>query len=292
MKTFIYLWKQSLSRSKLIYNIVRVCGGEGDLMEYRALFRSELKQQILFSLLNGSKRLSDLKVDSDSTETTILHVLKEFEELELTTKSAGVYSLSPLGQIEAQICRQSYRATTVLEQFKEFWLTHNVKAIPPNLMVKIGELQEAMLMKTESSELGKVHEIFLKMMANTNKVVGISPVFHPDYVRPFSALLNQGGTIELILTGEVLSKTLESAVCSGDGELIEKFMTLGKLKIYLVDDLRIALTVTEEVFSMGLFDLNGQYDYGMDLQSAHPDALAWGREVFEVYLKQARKVEL
>ena len=261
-------------------------------MEYRALFRSELKQQILFSLLNGSKRLSDLKVDSESTETTILHVLKEFEELELTTKTAGVYSLSPLGRMEAQICRQSYRATEVLEQFKAFWLTHNVKAIPPNLMVKIGDLQEAMLMRTESSELGKVHEIFLKMMANTKKVLGISPVFHPDYVGAFRELLNQGGTIELILTGEVLSKTLESAVSSGDGELFGKFMGKGQLKIYLVDELKMALTVTEEVFSMGLFDLNGQYDYSMDLQSAHPDALAWGHEVFDAYLKQARKVEL
>jgi len=261
-------------------------------MEYRALFRSELKQQILFSLLNGSKRLSDLKVDSESTETTILHVLKEFEELELTTKTAGIYSLSPLGRMEAQICRQSYRATEVLEQFKEFWLTHNVKAIPPNLMVQIGDLQEAMLMKTESTEMGKVHEIFLKMFANTKKVVGISPIFHPDYVGAFRDLLNQGGTIDLILTGEVLSKTLESAVSSGDGELFGTFISKGQLRIYLAEDLKMGLTVTADLFSMGLFDLNGQYDYSVDLQSAHPDALEWGHEVFEEYLKSTRKVEL
>ncbi len=49
-------------------------------MEYRALFRSELKQEILLRLLKGDKRLSELKAELESTETTILHVLKEFRK--------------------------------------------------------------------------------------------------------------------------------------------------------------------------------------------------------------------
>lgn len=261
-------------------------------MEYRALFRSELKQEILLSLLKGEKKLSELKVDVESTETTILHVLKEFENLALTTKNAGLYSLSPLGHIEAQICSECISATKVMEKFKEFWLIHNVTPIPPSLVFKLGLLQEATLVKTESSELGKVHETFLKLMVKTKKVIGTSPVFHSDYVGAFKELLNQGGTIDLILTGEVLGKTLENAVSSGDGELFQKFMSEGQLKIYLIDELKIALTVTENIFSMGLFDLNDQYDYSMDLISVHPETLQWGEEIFQAYLKQARKVDL
>jgi predicted transcriptional regulator len=261
-------------------------------MEYRALFRSELKQEILLHLLKGDKRLSELKAELESTETTILHVLKEFEKLDLTTKSVGTYSLSSLGRIEAQICNECYQATEVMEKFKDFWLTHDVKPIPPSLALKIGSLQQATLVKTESSELGKVHATYLKMMANTKKVVGTSPIFHQDYLGAFKELLNQGGTIDLILTSAVLGKTLENAVSTGDGELFEKFMSEGRLKIYIIDELKIALTVTENLFSMGLFDLNGQYDYGMDLISLDPESLQWGEEVFQDYLKQARKVEL
>jgi predicted transcriptional regulator len=69
-------------------------------------------------------------------------------------------------------------------------------------------------------------------------------------------------------------------------------MNEGQLKIYLIDDLKIALTVTENLFSMGLFDLNGQYDYSMDLISQDPESIHWGEEVFQDYLKRARKVEL
>jgi predicted transcriptional regulator len=261
-------------------------------MEYRALFRSELKQEILLRLLKGNKKLSELKAEIESTETTILHVLKEFEKLDLTTKSAGIYRLSSLGRLEAKMCKECYKVTEVMEKFKDFWLNHDVEPIPPSLALKIGSLQQATLVKTESSELGKVHETYLKMMTNTKKVLGTSPIFHKDYLGAFRELLTQGGTIDLILTGEVLGKTLENAVSSGDGELFQKFMNEGQLKIYLLDDLKIALTVTENLFSMGLFDLEGQYDYSTDLISLDPESLQWGEEVFQAYLKQAKKVEL
>jgi predicted transcriptional regulator len=146
-------------------------------MEYRALFRSELKQEILLRLLRGDKRLSELKAELESTETTILHVLKEFEKLDLTIKSAGIYSLSSLGRIEAQICKECYRATEVMEKFKDFWLTHDVNSIPGSLTLKIGSLQNATLVKTGSSELGKVHETYLKMMANTKKFLELHRYF-------------------------------------------------------------------------------------------------------------------
>ena len=261
-------------------------------MEYRAIIRSELKQKIIFSLLKGDKRISELSTEIDSTETTILHALKEFENLTLTTKNSGVYSLTPLGRLEAQICQGSYRATNVISKFKEFWATHDVTPIPPKLMLQIGALDEATLVKTESSELGKVHETFLKMIANTKHVKGTSSVFHPDFVDTFKMLLKQGGSMDLVLTNEVLDKTFEIALASGDGELFQKFLHDEQLNIYLADDLKVALTVTENIFSLGLYDLNGHYDYSMDLIAQHPDALKWGEELFQEYIRKAKKIEM
>ncbi len=261
-------------------------------MEYRAVIRSELKQKVILNLLQGDKRISELKTEIDSTETTILHVLKEFEALHLTKKNGGVYSLTSLGYIEAQVCQGSYRATDVIGKFKDFWLNHDVTPIPSSLMLKIGALDEANLLKTESGSLGKVHETFLKMIVDTKKIKGTSPIFHHDFVGAFKVLLQQGGVMELILTDEVLNKIFESTVSSGEGELFQSFINDGQLKIYLADDLKVALTVTEHVFSMGLYDLNGQYDYSMDLISQHPDALEWGEELFQQYIAKAKKLEL
>jgi predicted transcriptional regulator len=263
-----------------------------ELMEYRALVRSELKQKIFLSLLEKNKKLSELEDDVKSSETTILHVLKEFENLGLTKKNAGVYSLSSLGLMEAQICHELFRATEVLEKFRDFWLSHDVKPIPSDLMLKIGALQDSNFLRAESTELGKIHETYTQIMLSSKRVNGLSPIFHPDFVSIFKTLLTQGSSIELVLTDQVLNRTLEHAIASGNIELFQKFMVEGLLKIYLIDDLKIALTVTDNIFSMGLFDLNGQYDYDSDLISLHPEALEWGEEIFRHYSKQSRKVEL
>jgi predicted transcriptional regulator len=259
-------------------------------LEYIALLRSELKQKVLLSLLKSDKKLADLKTDINTTETTILHVLKEFEKLGLTTKTAGVYSLSSLGRIDAQICEDSYNAGQVMEKFKEFWLLHDIKPIPANLLFKIGVLRDAHLVKSERSELGKVHDTFLKMMANTRKVVGVSPIFHPDFVSVFKTVLNGGGTIDLVATNEVFNKTFESAVSTRDAELFQKFLVKGQLKIYLLDDLKIALTVTENMLSLGLFSLKGEYDYTTKSVVTDPSTLQFGEEIFREYLKKAERV--
>jgi len=80
-------------------------------MDYLTPFRSELKTRILTNLLTGNKKLSDLKSAIGTRETTILHVLKEFERMSLTTKVQGVYKLAPLGLIEAKICKEVIAAT-------------------------------------------------------------------------------------------------------------------------------------------------------------------------------------
>ncbi len=260
-------------------------------MKYIALLRSELKQQVLLSLLRSDKKLADLKAEIDSTETTILHVLKEFEKLNLTKKTAGTYSLSPLGRIEAQLCEDSYATAQVMANFKDFWLNHNVAPIPPSLLYRLGALQDAQLIKSQNSELGKVHDTFLKMMADTKRVIGTSPIFHPDFVGVFKHVLNSGGTMELVVTNEVFNKTFESAITTRDGELFQKYLIDGQLKIYVVDDLKIALTVTESIISLGLYHLNGEYDYTTDLVSTNPKALSLGEDIYRLYLEKAERVK-
>jgi predicted transcriptional regulator len=170
-------------------------------------------------------------------------------------------------------------------------LAHDVSSIPTKLMVRLGLLSDSNLVKTASSELGKVHENFIQMVVESKQVKGLSPIFHPDFVSVFKDILGRGGSIELVLTEKVLNKTLETAGSIGAGKLFEDFSRDGRLKIFLVDDLKIALTVTESLFSMGLFYPSGEYDYNSDLVSMHPNALQWGEEIFREYLKQGKKVE-
>ena len=257
-------------------------------MDYFAPLRSDLKQKILLSLLNGEKKIAELTADVGTRETSILHVLKEFEALNLTTKFGGTYKLTSLGIIDAQICKECYTATEVIEKFRDFWLSHDISPIPPHLILRTGALKDSSLIKTETSELGKVHQTFLQVLMSSKGVKGSSPIFHSDFVEVFKQLLNQGEPVELVLTSAVLEKTLATA----ESELLKKYIAEGRLKIYLKDDLKVALTVTESAFSLGLYTLNSEYDYNMDLVSFSQDAILWGNELFQECVKGSRRIGL
>ena len=255
-------------------------------MSYLSTLRAELKQKIILNLLNGEKKLSELKADTATRETSILHVLKEFENLHLTTKTGGAYSLTSLGIIEAQICQEMISTTKVMEKFKDFWLTHDIKAIPPYLTSRLGAREDSTLIPTEKTELGQVYINFLQILMTSNKVTGISPIFHPDYVPVTEQLLSQGKNVDLILTTAVLNKTLSSAHM----DLLKKSFVEGTLKIFLNEDVKVALTVTDKNFSLGLFTLDGDYDDNMDLISINPKSIHWGEELFQNKLKESRRI--
>ena len=255
-------------------------------MDYLSPIRSELKLKILLKLLNGKKKISELRLDGESRDTTILHILEEFGELNLTTKTQGLYRLSPLGIIEAKILKEFISTTEVVEKFKDFWLTHNVDDIPAHLLQNIGALKDAQLVRTQASELGIVHQKFIETIKMSKKIKGISPIFHSDFISLFGQLLEKGSTIELIISSDVLNKITGLS----DLELIQKYLEEDKLKVFLKDDLKIALSLTEVSFSLGLFSLSGSYDDNMDLVSTSTEAIKWGERLFEDAIKGAQRI--
>jgi predicted transcriptional regulator len=256
-------------------------------MDYLAALKSELKLSILASLLGGAKKLSDICSEVNSSETTILHVLKEFEELDLTTKSSGLYKLTPLGILEAQICQNATVNAQVLKKFKNFWLTHDITTCPQKLLFRIGALLDSTVIKSESLELGVVYKNFIELLGTSSKIAGISPIFHPDYVPVVEHLLKQRKPVELILSSGVLAKTLETA----NTALVQKSFEEGLLKIYVNDNLKVALTVTDKGFSLGLFKNTGEYDDNTDLVSTSPKAIEWGQELFQSILNVSKRLE-
>ncbi|MCL1970002.1 MAG: DUF1724 domain-containing protein [Candidatus Bathyarchaeota archaeon] len=246
--------------------------------------RSEQKMCILLSLLEGEKKLSDLEIACQTRGTTILHNLKELETLELTTKSKGVYKLTPLGIIEAQICKGVNLSLEVLIKHKDFWLSHDTSGIPPVLARELGALEGSILIKDTGIELQKVHNNFMDLLLTSKTVSGISPIFHPDYIKMFEKILSQGGKVRLIITNAVLERLKQEA-----NNLVGKYTKEGNLEIYVNDNIKVAITITERGVSWGLFNLLGEYDYANDLICEGKEARDWGHQLFVKLLEEAQK---
>jgi predicted transcriptional regulator len=58
------------------------------------------------------------------------------------------------------------------------------------------------------------------------------------------------------------------------------------------EDIKIAFTVTEKFLNFGLFSHDGMYDATMVLINYDKDAIQWGEELYEYYLKKAEIINL
>ena len=144
------------------------------------------------------------------------------------------------------------------------------------------------MVRTKALELGLVHQTFIETIRSSKKIKGISPIFHPDFISSFGQLLEQGSKIEVIVSSDVLNK-ISSFV---DFDLVRKYLTEDKLRVFIKDDLKIALSLTESSFSLGLFALSGSYDDSMDLRSNSLEAIKWGERLFEDAIKGSQRIGL
>jgi predicted transcriptional regulator len=247
--------------------------------------KSELKTNIILSLLNGEKKLAGLKEDVSAQGPTILHTLRELEDSGVTTRFHGVYRLTSLGIIEAQVCKEHKQSLGVIEKHKDFWLTHDVSGIPAFLMTSIGALEESIIIKATDIDFQRAHNNFIELLRSAKAVYGISPIFHPEFIVACTGIMEQGNKIELIVNQTILDKIRQEA-----NELLNRYIANGTLQVFLSDKLTCSLTVTEQALSLGLFKLSGEYDFYSDLVCNTPESVEWGQKLFKHIRKQSTKI--
>jgi len=180
----------------------------------------------------------------------------------------------------------------VLKKHEDFWLTHDLRGIPEQLLEKIGWLKNLTLAEDTSTDIFKVHLNFINLLKNAKEIKGVSSIFVPDYPLLFVDLvIKKKADVQLVMTEEVFNKMLEMT----NQKLLKKAIKDEnfKLKLYTVEEnINAAFTVTDYFLSFGLFHVDGTYDYNRDIISYDRKGIKWGRELFEWYLKRAERVYL
>ena len=173
---------------------------------------------------------------------------------------------------------------------RELWFNHqDIMAV--DSLDQIRNLSNSKLIKAEYNDLSKTHIAHIRVMSNAREIKGVSSIFHLDYIKTFNKLLEEGVNVKLILTEPVLKKTIEIYGLENLG-YVKKLISENQLEIWEIkEDVKVALTVTDKNMTLGLF-VNGIYDTTKLLLSEHEDALQWGDNLFNYYLKRAQKVDL
>jgi len=258
--------------------------------QLKMLTHSKVRAKILLCLREGAKNAGELERALGTRTTTILHAIKNMTEGGLVEKAdlGSKYSLTNIGKIQALILDNLLTSVGVLDQYRNFWQSHDISGIPEELLGTIWMLGQSEIIKDDlASPLGSL-ENFVTELTNSKEIHGVSPFIISGFTEAIAISIRRGAKVDLILTDDILK------ILSKDyHDLLRELLRYENFRLYHIDlDIKVAFTVTNTLLSMGLYyKLDGNYDLGNDLICVGESAIKWGLELFEYYRNMSELIE-
>lgn len=248
---------------------------------------SEKRKDLLFLLLCGPKTLTEIKNHFNVKSPEILPRIKEMESSNLIYRKEGnTYYITQIGKVVAKYFGPLIDVLDTIEKNEEFWKEHILDDIPQHLLERICELEDCGLLEEGLETIYQSNKDFIENLIKSNVVMGISPIFIPEHPALFVELAQSNIPISLILTKNVFEKLKNEY-----RDELQIYMDSDRTNLYVVDDVKIAFTVTDCFLSLSLFFKNGIYDPQHDLMGFDESTLKWGRDLFNYHLEQAKEIK-
>ncbi|MCC4770803.1 DUF1724 domain-containing protein [Methanosarcina sp. DH2] len=243
--------------------------------DVQAIYRSRLLTEILLSLNEGSRKLSQLREITGSTSQALIPKLRKIEADHLIETKEHEYFLTSAGKIVASGIADSFVTFWTINKFKHFWLRHYLEGIPSPLLKEIGCLYESEVLKDRGMKILNVYNNQLKMIKEADHIYGISSVVTEGYADAISERVKEGVPVELIVPLHVAEELKRSPYL----EKIEALKNYENFKLMAMnEDIKVGLIVTDKRLSLNLYKKEGvEYDISTGLFSSDSKAIEWER---------------
>jgi predicted transcriptional regulator len=250
------------------------------------LFLSEKRKNLMIYLLSGPMTIDEIKTKLNVTTSAIMTQIKILMNQGLVIYSDNLYSLTFMGRV---ISEKMIPLLEMLEMYSEnqhYWDEHNLSAVPPNILSRLGELKHCFLVEPEMSRLYELPRKFEENLLKSRRIFEISPFFSPIYHSTYIELAKRGTEIEIILTPSAFERFKEDYA-----DLLKEYMSFKNVGIFVCKE-KIAIVssvVTENFFSISLFNNSGTY-HNHSMMSFEDSSIRWGKDLFLYYLGKSEKM--
>ncbi|MDP1552703.1 MAG: DUF1724 domain-containing protein [Methanobacteriaceae archaeon] len=257
--------------------------------DLKFMVKSNIRLQIMLCLADGPKTSKEIKNYHGLSFPAIFSNMKRLMEEDLVQKVDGTFVLSSFGRIKLYSIFDFYSAIKVSNNFPDLFLNHDIGGVPDFLMEEIGVFFDSNMVESSRADIYKIHNNFKILLKDSNEIFGVSPISHPDYMDIFQDLLSNDVKACLVLTDDIIKKTLDTVGFKNMMGLMENKNL--KIRRY-PGDLNIAFTVTNNFMSLGFFGDDGVYDQSKDLISKKWAAIEWTKKLFDYYYQKSEEVEI
>ncbi|TGC07426.1 helix-turn-helix transcriptional regulator [Methanolobus halotolerans] len=249
------------------------------------IFASDKRKETLLLLKDGHQEMKSLLKSLDTTRQALLPQMKILEEHHLVFHYDDIYELTFIGELIVDKVRPLIDTTEVLDVDIDYWGTHDFDFVPPNLLERINELKHYKIINPPLMDLFNLHKTYHKDKTPEH-VYSVGNIFYPNYQSRFTEMIDNKITINYIVSKDLFNKIRKES-----NEHIELLIKSGYFKLYVYHQKINFLFFTFDDYHIVMNPLKkaGDVDHSYIICSTE-DALNWGKELFNYYLKDSTPI--
>jgi len=244
------------------------------------ILTSGMRSKLLLAMYDKPKNLDELRNELKKPSATILHGLKELENINLIKKVQKYYELTSNGFLLTTNLVKLIENWYTLNKSKIFWNSHDLSGIPDELLKEVYHLKNADYITSTTSDLSNAFNTYIKLISRARKLTIILPIYSENHFKHLINLLNEDKLkrLELIVSDEILDSINENEVFK------KGLLNNDKVKIRCIDKrLKVFLTYSEEFMALTLFFKDDHYDDSQVLIAKDENALKWAKNLTKKY---------
>ena len=246
---------------------------------------SGVRKELLFYLDEGPRSLSEIREHLDTTSPEVSPRIKELIEHNMVRFEDKKYHLTPMGRSIINNFKPFYNTINVYDQYWEWWEEHDLSSIPDELINKIGEIKNFVIIEDDPSDMSRTKTEFSNIISHSHKVIGVSCVFDESFPDLFVKILKSQVPVSIVITDEVYNLFKNNYP-----NQLKEFLNDSNGAIYVSNiPIRISHIVTEDCLFFSLCYKNGKFDINSNIVSNDPSSMHWGIALFEYYRERAVK---
>ena len=175
-------------------------------------------------------------------------------------------------------------------KFIDYWMTRRFEFIPIEFWRKICILENSEIVENTKLNTTYPHNNFIKLLHSIEtKFLGITPIYHEDYLNELKFMMKKGVDIKLILDS-ITFKEVKTNLTPDEKSVLSSDP---KIELYVCDNIDSGITISESFISLCLVsknDINSLMD--KYLTSENPKAISWGEELFNYYKSKSIRMKM
>lgn len=242
------------------------------------ILTSTMRTKLIISVYEKAKNLEELRNELNKPSATILHGLKELENLNFVKKSNKYYSLTSNGYLLSVNMIKLIENWYAINRNQIFWNNHLLDQIPDKLLKKLYLLKDSKCINSTNNDLSKPLTTYINLISKSKNLKIILPIFSEIHLNTLINLLKNKEleSLELITTVEILESMKENVNFK---KLVSKNK---KIKIIsLNSSTNLFLTCSDDYITMNLFFKDGHYDDSQLLIDKSDNGIKWGKLLFD-----------